>query len=283
MNGYELSRKWFNWAFDNPEKIKPIHTAIFFFAMEHCNRLGGKDKFGFPSQMTMDAIGVKSYRTYGKALSDLDEWGFIEFIEKSKNQYSANIISISATSKNDKARNKALDKALIRHGSKQSQSTVQSTGESIDSIVKPITSNQETINQVTKKPIVTTSKKTEKVFSEEIDFKEIQNIFNNLENDFPKIKSMPEKRKKIIKARVREYDLETIGLVLNKASQSAFLNGDSPNGWTANFDWIFNQSNFLKILEDNYINKSNQKNGRDYTEVFKESIRRNAGADLKFS
>ena len=90
MNSYELSRRWFNWSFENPEKIRPIHGIIYFFAIEHCNRLGWKDKFGFPSQMVMEAIGIKNWRTYSKALNDLVEFGFIEMIEKSKNQYSSN-------------------------------------------------------------------------------------------------------------------------------------------------------------------------------------------------
>jgi hypothetical protein len=121
MNSYELSRKWFNYSFDNPEKVKPINTAIFFFAIEHCNRLGWKDKFGFPSQMVMEAIGVKNWRTYSKALNELVEWGFIDMIETSKNQYSSNIIAIV---KNTKAPTKALDKALQKHDTKQGQSTV---------------------------------------------------------------------------------------------------------------------------------------------------------------
>lgn len=141
MNGYDLSRAWFNFCFENPEKIKPIHSAIFFFAVEHQNRLGGKEKFGFPSQMAMEAIGVKKYQTYGKALNDLEDWGFVTFIERSKNQYSANIISINAPTKNGIARGKALDKATIKHGHSMDQSTWQGK----DSIVKPI--NQEPINQ----------------------------------------------------------------------------------------------------------------------------------------
>ena len=34
MNGYELSRKWFDWSFENPELVSPSHTAIYFFAIE---------------------------------------------------------------------------------------------------------------------------------------------------------------------------------------------------------------------------------------------------------
>ena len=119
MTGYELSRQWFDFAFENPEKINPNHTAMYFFAIEHCNRLGWKKKFGFPSTMAMEAMGVKSYNTYKKTLDDLVDWGFFKMVERSKNQYSSNVIALS---KNDKALDKALDKAMSKHSTKQSES-----------------------------------------------------------------------------------------------------------------------------------------------------------------
>jgi hypothetical protein len=141
MNGYELSRNWFDWSFENPELISPTHTAIYFFAIEHCNRLGWKDKFGFPTQMAMDAIGVKKHQTFTKHFTDLVEWGFIGLVQKSKNQYSANIISLKSAKPK---KGKALDKALVMHGAKHGQSTGQSK-DSIDKqeTIKPITNNIE--------------------------------------------------------------------------------------------------------------------------------------------
>jgi hypothetical protein len=121
LNSYELSRAFFDWSFDNPEKVKPIHAAIYFFSIEHCNRLGWKKSFGLPSQMVMEAIGVKNWRTYSAGLNDLVEFGFIKMIEISRNQYSSNIVAIV---KNTKAHTKALDKALQKHSTKHGQSTV---------------------------------------------------------------------------------------------------------------------------------------------------------------
>jgi len=135
MNSYELSRNWFDWCFENPEKINPNHSALYFFAIEHCNRLGWRNKFGFPTEMAKDAIGIKSYNTYIKTLNDLVDWGFIEMIEKSKNQYSSNIIALSNF---NKALDKALDKAIVKHVTKQD--------ESISSIDKPITNEPITKN-----------------------------------------------------------------------------------------------------------------------------------------
>lgn len=146
INGYNLSRNWFDFCFENPEITKPNHTALYFFAIEHCNRLGWKQKFGFPTTMVMEAIGIKSYNTYINTLNDLVGFGFIEMIEKSKNQYSANIIALS---NKVKALDKALDKAFIKHGTKQCESTVQS----IDSIIKQINNKQLTIEQLNNKQI----------------------------------------------------------------------------------------------------------------------------------
>ena len=137
MNSYELSRAWFDFAFENPEKISPNHSAIYFFAIEHCNRLGWKTKFGFPTQMAMDAIGIKKHQTYIRYFNELVEWGFFILVQKSANQYSSNIISlISAMPKNGKA----MDKANIIHAAKQIETNGQSNS-SIDKqgTIKPLT------------------------------------------------------------------------------------------------------------------------------------------------
>lgn len=138
MNGYELSRKFVDYSFENPSKIKPNHYALYFFAIEHCNRLGWKKEFGLPTTMTMEAIGIKSYNTYIKTFNELINFGFFNLIERSKNQYSSNIIELS---KFNKALDKALDKAFIKHGTKQRESTEQS----IDSINKPINNKPSSI------------------------------------------------------------------------------------------------------------------------------------------
>lgn len=92
-------------------------------------------EFGLPTTMTMEAIGIKSYNTYSKTFNELVEFGFFNLIEKSTNQYSANIIALSNF---NKALDKALDKAFIKHATKQSECIQQS----ISSIDKPINNKQ---------------------------------------------------------------------------------------------------------------------------------------------
>jgi hypothetical protein len=120
---YEYMKDWFDFCFENPESINPNHSALYFFILSHSNRLGWKNKFGLPTTMSMEAIGIKSYNTYIKCFNDLCSFGCIEVIERSKNQYSSNIIALS---KFDKAFDKALDKATIKHVTKQGESTEQS-------------------------------------------------------------------------------------------------------------------------------------------------------------
>ena len=143
MNIYDLSRNFFNFSFENPEKIKPNHIAIYFFAVEHCNRLGWKQKFGFPTSMVLEATGIKSYSVYKKTFDELVEYNFFTVIEYSKNQYSSNIIALK---ENYKAHDKAIDKALIKHTSKH----MVKQCESIVSIDKQIYNNTNTqINKST--------------------------------------------------------------------------------------------------------------------------------------
>ena len=74
--------------------------------------------------------------------------------------------------------------------------------------------------------------------------------------NLPHVKNITPARKSAIKARAKEYSYNEIGNVFQKVSESSFLNGDNEKNWMATFDWIMSPRNFIKILEDNYINKS---------------------------
>jgi len=114
MTIYNLSRKWFNFAFENISKVKPQHTSLYMFAIEHCNRLGWRKQFGFPTSLGMEYSGIATYKTYKKTLNDLVVFGFIEVVEKSSNQYSSKIISlIGIENENEKKNFSSLDKAIM--------------------------------------------------------------------------------------------------------------------------------------------------------------------------
>ncbi|MCG8213582.1 hypothetical protein J2Q11_12360 [Tenacibaculum finnmarkense genomovar finnmarkense] len=120
MNGYELTKSWFNFSFETKE-AKPIHTAIYLYAVEHCNKLGWKKEFGLPTDLVMEVLSIRSYKTYSKALKEIVEFGFLKMVEKSKNQWTANIIALSNFKKSE---NESLGNAIIEAPEKPEEKTV---------------------------------------------------------------------------------------------------------------------------------------------------------------
>lgn len=92
--------------------------------------------------------------------------------------------------------------------------------------------------------------------SQKIDWVGLMNWYNSLFRDkLPAIKSMTETRKKAVKARIAQYGKESIRTVFNLVLQSSFLLGGNDHNWKCDFDWIFKQANYTKILEGTYNGK----------------------------
>lgn len=66
-------------------------------------------------------------------------------------------------------------------------------------------------------------------------------------------------RDKMLKARIREYGVDTILQAIDSVKQSDFLMGKNKDGWTITFDWFIRPNNFPKVLDGNYNNKGSRK------------------------
>lgn len=86
-------------------------------------------------------------------------------------------------------------------------------------------------------------------------YKLIVDKWNN-EVDLPKVKSITDKRKGAINARIKEHGKEAVIQVVENVSKSDFLQGKVGKWNNCNFDWSFKPTNFAKILEGNYDNKT---------------------------
>ncbi len=73
--------------------------------------------------------------------------------------------------------------------------------------------------------------------------------------NLPMLKKMTEAREGAALARVKDYGLDAVLEVMQKAAGSNFLNGDNDRGFTASFDWIMRPNNFPKVMEGNYDNR----------------------------
>lgn len=157
MNGYELSRAWFDFAFEKKE-AKVQHTALYLWIVELNNRLGWKKEFGIPTLDTMEGLSIGNKGTYLTTLKDLQDWGFITIVKEAKNQYQACIISI-CHSKNDTAQATALDTALSQHSTQHCNGTSNSIDNSIGFSTAPI--DKQLNNQTIKQEVVVVEQKND--------------------------------------------------------------------------------------------------------------------------
>ena len=87
--------------------------------------------------------------------------------------------------------------------------------------------------------------KVAKYFNEQMQGKQVR-----------KIVRLNQSRMSQILARTKEYGKEAVAQVIVKTANSNFLNGDNNRGFLATFDWIFRPTNFPKIYEGNYDNRT---------------------------
>lgn len=66
------------------------------------------------------------------------------------------------------------------------------------------------------------------------------------------------KRADWLKARLAQYGLKMVLEAISRISQSDFLKGHNSNGWVITFDWFVRPSNFSKVLEGNYDNRTGE-------------------------
>lgn len=100
------------------------------------------------------------------------------------------------------------------------------------------------------------SRKKEKGPSLDSDIIEYWNGMNTL----PKVRSLSSTRKKKISARSKMEFLRTLDdwkRLIDTVASSKFLTGENDRNWRADFDWVLNENNAVKIYEGKYTNQQN--------------------------
>ena len=65
-------------------------------------------------------------------------------------------------------------------------------------------------------------------------------------------------RNTLLNARLKEYGLERVLEAIRSIDKSSYLKGQNRSGWTVTFDWFLKPSNFIKVLEGNYLDKGRE-------------------------
>lgn len=125
LNGYNLTKNFFDFKFNNPNTLKPSHTEVYFFIVDLWNRLGKVDQMGLPTFHVIEQLSINR-KTFRKCLADLEYHGFIQTIHAPKNQETARVISLTAHPKIGQAYGQALGQAtgqptghLIKQGNEE--------------------------------------------------------------------------------------------------------------------------------------------------------------------
>lgn len=82
---------------------------------------------------------------------------------------------------------------------------------------------------------------------------QIVDMYNDICISLPKVEKLTPQRISMISSRLKEYSEIEFQKLFEMAEASEFLTGSS--GWKANFNWLLNETNMVKVLEGNYINK----------------------------
>ena len=93
--------------------------------------------------------------------------------------------------------------------------------------------------------------------SVDFNFEKFILFFNKNRGNISEVKKLSETRKRKIKSIYLEFSKEDIQKVVLKAKESNFLQGlTGKRDWIASFDWMLEKRNFIKILEGNYDNRT---------------------------
>jgi hypothetical protein len=98
MNGYVCSRAWYDFAYENPKRIKPIHHAIVHWIFEKANESEWSEEFQLPTVEACTILGITDRDTYQKAFKELIDFGAVKITQESQGRYIARWVTLETCS-----------------------------------------------------------------------------------------------------------------------------------------------------------------------------------------
>ena len=95
--------------------------------------------------------------------------------------------------------------------------------------------------------------------------------YNAICTSLPKVVRLTDKRRRAVRLIYgKGYTQEQLDEVFRKAQASSFCTGQNDRHWKADFDWLLNESNLVKVLEGKYDNPAAAKPLRKKAEEVEE-------------
>jgi hypothetical protein len=222
-------------------------TQLYFKLLDTCNSLGWKNPFMQSNRYICGEIGVSEPKLI-ELRNKLKQIGLVDFISGKKKRELTQYFLLGLT---ELSLNGSLTDSLNGSltDSLNSQKPLDNIRDRRDKDIDKKKEGKPSISPVGDAPMVKPSF--------------IIDEYNRICINLRPVKLLTEKRSQMIAARVRQYGIDKVIQVLENASKSNFLAGQNQRSWTADLDWIMLPTNFVKVLEGKYNNKTCVENGNN--------------------
>ena len=255
------------WREDNKKHFSPCERSFFFYLLSVWGDNEHEHPFPCSSSIAERDLGMPR-KTIIECRKKLQKRGLINFEEgerKSKNPY---YYFTEVTKKVTLKVTKEVTKNVTLTDSVTKVSPIPPSKNNIYN-------NIETSSNEEAKTLKRKSKTEDQEFSsveivdekkgERMDWKAFVEFYNNTVSPYlPKIDSVTDTRRKLVKAVIKKHGKESIPIVLNYVKNSPWHTGRSNGGWQADFNWIFRLDKFTSLLEKakHHGASNNQANGQ---------------------
>jgi len=259
------------------KQVSSSAQLLYYTLLQINNKCGWTTRFQRTNVNICSISGI-SEKTFLKARNELKQLGLIDF-EAAKTRGSVTKYCILGVTeigcKIDGINSTQYSTQLYTQSYTQSY-TQTSTPNSRHNKTKDIDKDKDKEREKESKEkeySITAVEDTSKVVSSNnllhfVPYADIVELYNNICVSLNPVVKLTDKRKQSIGARYREYgcDIETFKTLFQKVQSSPFLKGDNQKGWQADFDWLMKPNNFVKVMEDKYKPKPQEKDQKDKEE-----------------
>lgn len=242
------------WLQDKIYSLNGYETRLYFYLLETANCLRWELIFWQRDLQIMGNVGI-SKNTLNSCRNRLKQAELIHFESGGKGYGNKTRYQILTPNSFPNALPEVSP--LIKQKQKQSNEDAIASDEEVSLYISDASGGSEenlaavSLNKQTEQLSVETKNESNALIDRDICDKVIAHFNANCLQLKP-VKVLTDNRKRAISERLREHGIDNIFIVINNAGHSKFLAGQSKTGWKADFDWIFQPTSFVKILEDKY-------------------------------
>lgn len=129
-------------------------------------------------------------------------------------------------------------------------------------VTKPSNGSDETVTPIPDKlPVILPDSLSS--LKNKPNYQSFLDLYNKVCPSLPKATRLTDKRRGSLNALINEFGEEGVKKAFEKVESCPHLVGKNDRGWKADFDWLINKNNLLKVIEGRYDQRKKLKEGDD--------------------